>query len=157
EPAVLLEPVDGGLQRCRVEPARTPLGVASRRDEAGVLEDAQVLRHGAHRHLERFRELGDAGIALCEPGEDGSSGGVGESGKGGAERVHETERYHMVPVPIGSLRRPARASRGGGAALWLRWIDGVEALEQAATVGLARARVSDEDVERVAAIGRLLA
>jgi hypothetical protein len=55
-------------------------------EEAGGLEDAQMLGDGGEGEGERLGELGDGGFALREAGENGAAGGIGEGGEGGVER-----------------------------------------------------------------------
>ena len=85
--AVLSDPLRGMFEGCRLEPARTPLGVASSRDEPGPLENLQVLGDGLEAHGKRLGELVDGRFAFRQPGEDRSAGRVGESGKRAAELV----------------------------------------------------------------------
>src|SRR5262245_20017977 len=51
-PAVALEPVVDLTQRSRLEAARTPLGLAAARDEAGALQDLEVLGDRRQGHVE---------------------------------------------------------------------------------------------------------
>src|SRR5580765_5876528 len=94
ESAVELQPGGEVAKRCRFESAATPLGIAILRDEAGGLEDLEVLRYARQAHRERGGKLGHGGLARCQAGEDRSTGRVGESGEGGAERV----RLHLLFV-----------------------------------------------------------
>src|SRR2546426_11955778 len=70
ELAVTLHPVGGFLETLRLEPAGPPLRVATARDEAGTLEDFEVLGDGWKRYVERLCQLRDRGLALREAGED---------------------------------------------------------------------------------------
>src|SRR5665213_252292 len=87
EPAVVVEPVEGALQLPGFQPRRTPLRIAAAGDEAGLLQNFEVLRNRRLADLEGFGKLFDRGLAGSEAGQDRAPGGVGESGKGGAEGV----------------------------------------------------------------------
>src|SRR5439155_7515277 len=54
EPAVVLDPLGGVLQRRRLQPARPPLRFAAARDQAGALQHLQMLRDGGKAHREGF-------------------------------------------------------------------------------------------------------
>jgi hypothetical protein len=54
EAAVVLYPVGDILEWRCLKAAGAPLGVASAGDEAGALEDFQVLRDGGKAHVERL-------------------------------------------------------------------------------------------------------
>src|SRR2546426_1028685 len=97
ELAVTLHPIGGFLETLRLEPARPPLRIATARDEAGTLEDLEVLRDGGKRHVERLRQLGDRGLALSEAGEDRPSRGIGKRAKRDAQVVHG----HVSIAPSG--------------------------------------------------------
>src|ERR1043165_2274110 len=84
---VAIDPVGGVFQRRRLEVAAAPLRVARAGDEAGALEDLEVLRHGGEAHVERGGELGDGRLAGREAGQDRAPGRVGEGGEGVAELV----------------------------------------------------------------------
>ena len=85
--AVLLEPFGGVSDRLGFEAAGASLGVATSRDEAGTLEDFEVLRDGGLGHGKGFDQLVDGGIAGGEAGEDSAASGIGESGESGVELV----------------------------------------------------------------------
>src|SRR4051794_38864040 len=87
EPTVVVEPVNGVLERHRAEPGRPQLRAAPTLDQAGALKHAQVLAHGLAADGKRRRELVDRGLALHEPREDRPPGGIGERGEGRAELV----------------------------------------------------------------------
>src|SRR3954454_8279149 len=85
--AVPLGPGGDFLEQRGLDPARTPLRVASARDEAGALEHAQVLRHGRQAHVEGVREIRHRLLARREPREDRAPRRIGEGGKRGTEGV----------------------------------------------------------------------
>src|SRR5438045_9684779 len=61
EPAVVLQPVGGILERVRGEPAGPPLRLATARDEPGALQHLEVLGDRRKAHRERLGER-------CAPG-----------------------------------------------------------------------------------------
>ena len=75
------------FERLGLELAGTPLGMAGAGDEAGMLEDFQVLGDCGESHLERGGEVGDGGFAAGEAGEDGAARGIGEGGECGVEMI----------------------------------------------------------------------
>ena len=87
ETAIAFEPVRRVAERRGVDPAAAPLRFAVARDQTGALQHLQVLGDGRQGHLEGMGELADRGLAEGEAGQDGPPRRVGESGKGGAERV----------------------------------------------------------------------
>jgi hypothetical protein len=70
-----LSPLDNFLERRRLEPPRSPLGLASAGDEPGMFEHPEVLGDRGSAHRERRRELLDGGRAGRESGEDRPSRG----------------------------------------------------------------------------------
>src|SRR5688572_28172918 len=87
EAAVLLYPGGNFLEWIGLEPAGSPLRVATTRDETGVFEHLEVFRNGGQAHLERCGQLGDRRLAGAEAGEDGAPGRIGESSEGGIKVV----------------------------------------------------------------------
>ena len=85
EAAVLGNPVFGVLEGSWREPAEAGAADFLLRDEAGVLEDADVLHHSGQGHAVRAGKVGHRGFAEHEGSEDGAAGGVGESAEGGIE------------------------------------------------------------------------
>jgi len=53
--------------------------------EAGGLQYAHMLRDGRQRNAERFGKLCDHGPTLCQAGQDGAAGGIGERTEGGIQ------------------------------------------------------------------------
>jgi hypothetical protein len=49
------------------------------------LQYAYMLRDGWQRNAERLGKLGDPGLTLCEAGQDGAAGGIGERTEGGIQ------------------------------------------------------------------------
>src|SRR5260370_20855516 len=68
EPAVVIDPAGDLLERRGIEAARTPLCIAAACDQAGLLEDFQVLRDRRHADVERVGELRDPVVTRREPG-----------------------------------------------------------------------------------------
>src|SRR5207302_4253877 len=87
EAAIVLQPVGGVLERTRLEPAGTPLRLATARDQAGALQHLEVLGDGGKAHLEWLAQLRDRGHTGGEASEDRTPGGIGEGGEGGAEAI----------------------------------------------------------------------
>src|SRR5438034_2015438 len=85
ETPVALHPVVDVLERTRVEPAGPPLGLATARDQPGVLEDLKVFRDGRKGHVERLGDLGHRGLTFREAREDGAPRRIGERGECRAE------------------------------------------------------------------------
>ena len=85
EAAVLGDPVFGLLQGSGRELAEARAADFLLRDEAGVLEDADVLHHSGQGHAVRAGKVGHRGFAKHEGSEDGAAGGVGECAEGGIE------------------------------------------------------------------------
>ena len=54
-------------------------------DEAGVLEDGQVLDEARERHPERFGKLADGMFPALEAGQHAAPGGVGQCAEDGVE------------------------------------------------------------------------
>lgn len=65
-------------------------------EKACGLENAEMLGDGGEGEWERFGKLGDGGFALGEAGENGTTGGIGECGKGGVEGGGRGIVNHMV-------------------------------------------------------------
>jgi hypothetical protein len=87
ELAIALEPMGGILEGLDFEATGTPLGLPAAGDQAGVLEDFQVLGDCWESHLERPGEVVDRGFAAAEMGEDGTARGIGKGGESGGEVV----------------------------------------------------------------------
>lgn len=94
--AVVVDPVGDFFEWAGLETAGAPLGIACAGDEAGALENFEVLRDGGEGHFERLGEFGDGGLALEEAGKDGPAGGVGESGEGGGEVVGGRRHLYLT-------------------------------------------------------------
>src|SRR5205085_10705823 len=85
--AVALEPRAGLGERLRDEAARSALGVAAARDQAGLLQHLEVARDGRLRHREPRGELHHRSLAAGEAREDRPARRIGESGEGGVEAI----------------------------------------------------------------------
>jgi len=81
-----------------LEAAWPALCVAAAGNQAGALEDLEVLGDGGLADGEGCGELGDGGLTGGEASEDGAPGGIGEGGEGGVEaiggHVSITQRLH---------------------------------------------------------------
>lgn len=69
-----------------MQAAATHAAVFVMRDEARVLEHAQMLGNGGQGHAEGPGQLADGTFALRETREDGAACGIGERAKRGIER-----------------------------------------------------------------------
>src|SRR5579863_7553735 len=87
EDAIFLQPIGGAFEGGGFEAARTELRVAAAGDEAGVLQDFEMLGDGGQAHVERFGEFCDRGLSGREAREDGAPRGVGKGGESQAEVV----------------------------------------------------------------------
>jgi hypothetical protein len=85
EHAVLRDPLFGGFQRLGRELALADASGLFLGDEAGALEDAEVLHDCRQRHAVGPGEFGDGGLAEHKSGEDGAAGGIGKGTEGGVE------------------------------------------------------------------------
>ena len=75
---VALDPADQTGERGRFEVDPTPLGIGSDADEAGDLEDTDVLRDRLQGDVIRGSEFTDGGITEGESGDDVSSRPIGQ-------------------------------------------------------------------------------
>jgi hypothetical protein len=94
EAAVPGQPVGGLAERVALQPRRAQLRRAAARDEAGALQDLQVLGDRLQGDREGLGQLVDRRLALGEALQDRPPRGVGESGEGGAELVYR----HVVVI-----------------------------------------------------------
>jgi hypothetical protein len=85
EPAVPFDPPGGLTHRVRHQPAAPRPSIPLANDQSRPLQDAEVLRDGRKRHREGLRQLGDGGLALCEPVQDRPARGVGQRAEGRVE------------------------------------------------------------------------
>ena len=83
--SVLLGPGRHLLERCCIETARPELRLSATHDQAGLLENLEVLGDGWQGQLEGFSELVDGRLALGKPREHRAPGGVRECREGGVE------------------------------------------------------------------------
>src|SRR5438105_3259579 len=67
EAAVMLDPIGDVLEVTRLEAAGPPLSLAPARDQAGTLQDLEMLGNARQAHFERFGQLGDRGFSAREP------------------------------------------------------------------------------------------
>src|SRR5262245_20002236 len=71
---VPLEPRRDVSQRLGLQPAGTPLRLATLLDEAGSLEHLQVLRDRRQAHIERRRQVAHRRLAVGKSGDDRPTG-----------------------------------------------------------------------------------
>jgi hypothetical protein len=86
-PSVFADPGGHVAQALRLEPARPPLSLASLLDQTGPLQHLEVFRDGRKTEIERGRQLRDRRLTLGQPGQDGSTGRIGEGRERGAQVV----------------------------------------------------------------------
>jgi hypothetical protein len=87
EPTVRLEPFGRVLQRRPAQLRRAELRRAASLDQAGALENPEVLRDRLNRDRKRLRELIDRRLALDEPSKDRAPSGIGECSECGTELI----------------------------------------------------------------------
>jgi len=85
ERAVLLDPGGRVPEGLRGQPAVVHAAIDLALKETCGLQYAHMLRDGWQRNPERFGKLGDHGLTLCEAGQDGAAGGIGERTEGGIQ------------------------------------------------------------------------
>ena len=94
---VSLDPVDRRVQWLRLESTGAVLGILSPGDESGPLEHLEVLGHGLQAHVERLGQIVHVGLTRRQPGQKRATGRIGQSGKGGAQRIvrHMYSTYQL--------------------------------------------------------------
>jgi hypothetical protein len=85
ERAVLLDPGGRVPEGLRGQPAVVHAAIDLALKETCGLQYAYMLRDGWQRNAERLGKLGDPGLTLCEAGQDGAAGGIGERTEGGIQ------------------------------------------------------------------------
>ena len=83
---VTVEPIHGLLHRRCDQFARHGSAGFPAHDQPGVGEHREVLHHRGQRHGKRPGELADRQVALAEPRQERTPGGVGERREGAVER-----------------------------------------------------------------------
>src|SRR5437660_1075019 len=73
--AIVLDPVRHILEPGWLEPTRAPLRPPGLRDQAGLLQDFEVLGHRRQAELEWLRELEHRRLALGQAGQDRAARG----------------------------------------------------------------------------------
>jgi hypothetical protein len=86
--AIGLHPRSNLLQRFGLEPAGSPLRLATLADQPRVLQHLEMLGDGGEAEGKRLRQLVDGCLALSEPRQDGPPGGIGEGSEGGAQVIN---------------------------------------------------------------------
>src|SRR6516164_2234791 len=99
------------LQWCRVQGARSVLGLPAPRHQPSAFQHLDVFRDGRKPHLERLGELVDGRSALGETGEDRSPGRVGQCGERLAEPVLVDRRRHDPYFPERLINRYGKYQR----------------------------------------------
>src|SRR6202790_3583881 len=84
---IVLDPVGDVLKTGGMDAAGAPLGSAAAGEKPSVFKDFEVLRDGGHAHLKRLGKFGHGGFAGHEVSQNGSTGGIRESGEGGGQVV----------------------------------------------------------------------
>src|SRR4030095_6680345 len=87
DPPVLLDPVSGLFEWCRLQPPRPPLRLSCRHDQSGPFERLQGFENAGKRHLERLGELQHGRGSFGEAREDRPSCRIRECGERGAQMV----------------------------------------------------------------------
>jgi hypothetical protein len=96
EAAVVRDPAGGAGERRAPEPAVVGPAPALAGEQAGALEDAQVLGDRRQRDAERRRELGHGGLARRETRQHRPPRGIGERAEGRVERARR-RAHHACP------------------------------------------------------------
>ena len=86
EAPVVRDPIRGALHCSRLQAATAHAAVFCRADQAGALEDVQMLRESGKGNRKGCGQIADARLAAREARQDGAANGVGERGKGGVKR-----------------------------------------------------------------------
>ena len=118
---IAIDPVGGVAERFRDKAQTVFAALPAALQQAGLLQDADVLRDGGQRHGERGGDRRDRRVSIRDPGEDGPPRGVGQGEKHSIQRLG-VMLNHLVEY---SRARPAstrlsiffRSDRG---AEWLR-------------------------------------
>src|ERR1700680_3802942 len=84
---IVLNPAGNILKTRGMDAAGAPLGSAAACDKSSAFKDFEVLRDGGHAHLKRLGKFGHGGFAGHEVSQNGSTGGIRESGEGGGQVV----------------------------------------------------------------------
>jgi hypothetical protein len=79
---VFFNPFGRAFHRRGGETAAMDAAIFSPLDKPGVLEHAQVFRHGRKGHFIRCGEIADGRFALSQTSEDAATRGVGKRGEG---------------------------------------------------------------------------
>lgn len=87
ETSIVLKPRVNDRKRLCSDSTRPPLGIAATSHETGRFEHADVLRHSARGHLERFSEFCNRCLTFQESIEDGAPRWIGERVERGAELI----------------------------------------------------------------------
>src|SRR5262249_54109906 len=102
ELAVLLEPCRLFLQSARAQLAGPHAPDLLRRDEPGLLQDADVLLHAREGHAEPVSKVRDRGVGTSELLQNAASGGIRERGERGVEAGSRILNHTVQYVPRGS-------------------------------------------------------
>jgi hypothetical protein len=78
EPAVRVEPLIERLERSRADSIQAPLGFGPDFDQSGVLEHAQVLRHGRLAQVEAIDQITDRPLSIPEQVKDFPAAGLAQ-------------------------------------------------------------------------------
>jgi hypothetical protein len=95
EGAIVFDPLGRVFHRFRREAAAVDATVDFATEQAGGLEDAQMLRNGWERDIERSGQFRDGRFALGKAGKDSAASRVGECAKGGIQKRRRIVN-HMV-------------------------------------------------------------
>jgi hypothetical protein len=87
EAAVLVDPAGNVFEGAGFEAARAPPGGATTDDQAGLFQYSEVLRDRRHAHFKWLSQFGDRRFTKCEPSQDGTARGIGESGECGSKLI----------------------------------------------------------------------
>jgi hypothetical protein len=83
----MLDPPGGVLHRVRREAAAVNTAVDFATKKTRGFEDAEVLGDGGEGDVEGSGQLSDGGFAFGQPGQDGTTRGIGEGTEGSVEAL----------------------------------------------------------------------
>jgi hypothetical protein len=95
EGAIVFDPLSRVFHWFRREAAAVDATVDFATEQAGGLENAQMLGNGWERDIERSGQFRDGRFALGKAGKDGAASRVGECAKGGIQKRRRIVN-HMV-------------------------------------------------------------
>src|SRR5262249_54854298 len=100
------------IEGTRVEPAPALAAALLARDEAGVLEQGEMLMHRRKRHVERCREVAHFRLAHRQAFYDGATRRIAERGKDVFDGSLRVQHRLSLYLTICSCQDPSFLRRG---------------------------------------------